>query len=427
MEQRAIHPADLADQLERLPVEEAQQTLREMPTDKAAAVLAEVDEEARPELLDGIPAPEVAHVVEEMATDDAADTISELSPEKAREVVEELSDEAKERLTTLLHYPPDTAGGIMSDRFISLRPELTAESALQHLRIRFEESPEGISYVYITDVRRKLVGIVSLRDLVFSKPHRLISDIMARDVKHVRVDDDQEKIARLFEHYHYLALPVLDAADRLVGIVSSKEVMDVLREEATEDMQLMVGLSGEERALTPWHRSIRRRLPWLCVNLGTAFLAAAVVSIFEDTIAKWAALAVFLPIVAGQGGNAGTQTLTVIIREMALGDLAPGDGRKAFIKELILSVLNGIAIGILVGVIGYVWKGSIVLGVVVAIAMVLNMIAAAVAGVLVPYSLKLFKIDPALASGIFVTTVTDVAGFFFFLGLAAMALRWYPL
>jgi magnesium transporter len=209
-------------------------------------------------------------------------------------------------------------------------------------------------------------------------------------------------------------------------MVSAQKAMDVIKEEATEDMQLMVGLSGEERALTPWQQSIRKRLPWLCINLATAFLAGAVVGIFEGTIAKWTALAIFLPIVAGQGGNAGVQTLTVIIREMALGELSIGDGRKALVKEVILGVLNGIAIGVLVGIVGYAWQGSIVLGVVVGAAMLLTMVAAALSGVLVPYTLKAMRIDPALASSIMVTTVTDVGGFFFFLGLAAMAMHWWP-
>jgi magnesium transporter len=252
-----------------------------------------------------------------------------------------------------------------------------------------------------------------------------MGELMNRDVKCVSVDDDQEKIAQLFEHYHYLALPVLEKDGRLVGIVSAKEVMGVLQHEATEDMQLMVGLSGEERAYTPWQISIRRRLPWLCVNLLTAFVAGAVVQIFEGTIARWTALAIFLPIVAGQGGNAGAQTLTVIVREMALGEMSIADGRKALMKEAILGILNGLAIGLLVGVAGYFWKGSAALGIVVGVAMLLNMVAAALSGVFVPYTLRAFKIDPALASSIFVTTVTDVAGFFFFLGLAALALKFF--
>jgi len=190
-------------------------------------------------------------------------------------------------------------------------------------------------------------------------------------------------------------------------------------------MQLMVGLSGEERTLTPWRVSIRRRLPWLYINLGTAFLAAFTVGMFEDTIAQWTALVVFLPIVAGQGGNAGLQTLTIIIRDLALGELAPGDGRKALVKELTLGVVNGVAIGLVVGLIGWLWKGSPMLGLVLGSAMVLNQMAAALAGVLIPLGLKSLRIDPALASSIFLTTVTDVAGFFCFLGLAATALKWF--
>ena len=206
--------------------------------------------------------------------------------------------------------------------------------------------------------------------------------------------------------------------------MEANQVVEVIRREATEDMQLMVGLSGEERTLTPWKLSMKRRLPWLCINLATAFLAAAVVGMFEQTIAAWTALAIFLPIVAGQGGNAGAQTLTVIIRDMALGELSKGDGRKALLKETFLGLLNGIVIGLIVGVISYAWKGSFALGIVVSIAMVLNMVAAGLSGVLVPYTLRALRIDPALASSIIMTTVTDVAGFFFFLGLAALAAGW---
>lgn len=425
-EEQHIHPADLADQLERLPIEEAQEQLRHMPTEEAAAVLAEVDEEARPDLLHGLSAPELAHVIDEMANDDAADVISELSPDQAKEVVEELSPEGKDRVTALLHYPPDTAGGIMSDQFIALKSHETVEEVLRTLRAEKDNSP-SISYLYVINARRQLIGIISLRDLVFSPPARRIAEIMNPDVKCVLVTDDQESIARLFEHYHYLALPVVDEHRHLLGIVSGQQVMDVLREEATEDMQLMVGLSGEERIITPWQRSLRNRLPWLCVNVATAFLAGAVIAFFESTIAKWAALAMFLPIVAGQGGNAGMQTLTVIIREMALGETAPGDGWKALRKELILGILNGFAIGTIVGLVGYFWKGNFILGAIVGIAMLLNMVTAALSGVLVPYTLKWCKIDPALASSIFVTTVTDVGGFLFFLGLASLALKWYPL
>src|SRR6185503_368003 len=329
---------------------------------------------------------ELARVVREMPHDQAADVLADVSAEKRGEVLGRLPQAARHKVSALLRYPADSAGGIMTDRFICLDPDATVEATLRNLRERGEElSSDAISYLYVADKDGKLVGVVPLRELVFRRPDRRISEVMKRDVQHVWVDDDQEKIARLFDRYHYLGLPVLDRDGRMVGIVSANQVIDVVQEEATEDMQLMVGLSGEERTLTPWQKSIGGRLKWLCINLATAFLAGAVVAMFEGTIGKWTALAVFLPIIAGQGGNAAIQTLTVVIREMALGELKPADGWRALRKELILGVLNGLAIGVLVGLIGYIWKGDLRLGVIVAAAMLLNMVAAALAGVLVPF------------------------------------------
>ncbi len=313
----------------------------------------------------------------------------------------------------------------MTNRFIALRAEMTVEEVRELLRGRAQdERTEDIAYLYVTDAAQRLVGVVSLRDLVFRREGRRMDEIVNRDVKFVRVDTDQENLVQQFERYHYLGLPVLDAEGRLVGAVKASDALEVAAKEATEDMQLMVGLSGEEHALTPWQQSIRGRLPWLYINLATAFAAALVVGAFENTIARWTALAIFLPIVAGQGGNAGMQTLTVIIRDLALGEITRGDGRRALLKEVTLGLLNGLAIGLAVGVIGWFWKGSILLGIVAGAAMLLNQLAAAVAGVMIPLGLKALRLDPALASSIFLTTVTDVAGFFFFLGLATLCLRW---
>ena len=422
MDERKEHPADVADQLERLPIEEAQQELRELPPSEGAAVLAEIDAEARPAVLENLAPREIANLLREMPHNEAVDIISSLPPEVQPQVLEQLPAEDRQRVSAMLNYPPESAGGIMSDQFFALREEMTIGEAQRLLQGHEDQrEAEQVAYMYVVDGAGRLKGILSIHDLVFRQPHRRISEIMKPEVKHVWVDDDQEKIAQLFDRYHYMALPVLDRNGRLLGIVQANQLLEVLRQEATEDMQLMVGLSGEERALSPWKLSMRRRLPWLCINLGTAFLAAAVVGLFEETIAAWTALAIFLPIVAGQGGNAGAQTLTVIIRDMALGEISKGDGRKALLKESFLGLVNGIVIGIIVGLISYAWKGSFLLGIVVAIAMVLNMVAAGVSGVLVPYTLRALKIDPALASSIIMTTVTDVAGFFFFLGLAALA------
>lgn len=420
-----LHAADLADRLQRLDVEEARAVLRQLPADKAAAALAEVEEENLPELLAAFDAEHLAGILQRVPSEDAADLLQQLSPVVRRDALSRLPGEIADGLRALLRYPEDTAGGIMSNRFIALREEMTVEEVRELLRARAqEERTEDIAYLYVTNPEQRLVGIVSLRDLVFRRAERRMSEILNRDVKFVRVTDDQEELARKFEHYHYLGLPVLEADGRLVGVVKASDALEVASQEATEDMQLMVGLSGEEHALTPWQHAIKRRLPWLYINLATAFLAAFVVGLFEETIAQWTALAIFLPIVAGQGGNAGMQTLTVIIRDLALGKLAPGDGRRALTKEIILGLLNGLAIGLVVGLIGWWWKGSLTLGLVAGVAMLLNQLAAVVTGVLIPLGMKALRLDPALASSIFLTTVTDVAGFFFFLGLATVGLKW---
>jgi magnesium transporter len=423
-EYQQLHPADLADRLQRLPVEEAREILVRLPRPLAAAAISELEHEQSSELLAGLPPEHMTGFLQAMPSNEAADVAAELSPEQREEILADLTPEKSAKINALLRHEHDTAGGIMSVRFIALRPDQTIQECHRILRAR-EQQAEDVSYLYVTDDAQKLRGIVSLRDLVFRDPEQRISEIMNPNVKFIRVDADQEEIARQFEHYHYLGLPVLDQQDRLVGVVRANDVIEVAQDEATEDMQLMVGLSGEERTLTPWHNSVRTRLPWLYVNLATAFGGAAVVALFEKTIAGWTALAIFLPVVSALGGNSGAQTLTIIIRDIALGELSPGDGRRALLKEILVGLVNGIAVGIMVGIASYIWKGEATLGIVIAIAMVLNMMAAALSGVLIPFGLKAAKIDPALASSIFVTAITDVAGFFFFLGLASLALRWW--
>ena len=420
-----LHPADLADRLQRLDPDETEALLRQLPAKKVAAALAEVEEDRLPDFLGTFDAAQLAESLIHIAPDSAADLLQQLPPATRRDTLSKLPAEFAEGVRRLLRYPEDTAGGVMTNRFIALRDEMTVEEVRELLRGRAqEERTEDIAYLYVTDADQHLVGVVSLRDLVFRREGRRMDEIVNRDVKFVRVDTDQENLVQQFERYHYLGLPVLDADGRLVGAVKASDALEVAAKEATEDMQLMVGLSGEEHALTPWQQSIRGRLPWLYINLATAFAAAFVVGLFENTIARWTALAIFLPIVAGQGGNAGMQTLTVIIRDLALGEITQGDGRRALIKEVTLGLLNGLAIGLAVGVIGWFWKGSVLLGVVAGAAMLLNQLAAAVAGVMIPLGLKTLRLDPALASSIFLTTVTDVAGFFFFLGLATLSLRW---
>jgi len=421
-----LHPADLADQLQRLPLEEAIAILPEIPPPLAARALSELEHDRQREFLLSLPSQKLPPLLSELPPDLVADLVPELPPSVRRATLDAIPAEQRRRVQSLLRYAPDTAGGIMSDRFIALRADMTVDEVRKLLLSQGEDKQsQDVAYLYVTDEARRLMGIVSLRDLIFRRSDARMGDILNRDVKFLRVDDDQEKIAQQFQHYHYLGLPVLDKEGRLVGVVKASDALEVAQAEATEDMQLMVGLSGEERALTPWRTSIRRRLPWLYINLGTAFLAAFVVGLFESAIAKWTALAIFLPIIAGQGGNAGMQTLTVIVRDLALGEISPGDGRRALAKEMILALVNGIAVGVVVGLIGWWWKDSLTLGLVAFLAMILNQLSAAFAGVAIPFGLKAVRVDPALASSIFVTTVTDVAGFFFFLGLAVLAMRWF--
>lgn len=418
-----LHPVDLADRLLRLSLSDRTDLLTNLPREAAAAALAELYEDQFEEVTKGLEKDRLVELVSELEHDDAADILGEIKEKKREELLEALPDEVSAPIEELLRYPEDTAGGIMNDRFITLRTHERVEDCQQRLREQADRQKDDISYLYVVDDEMRLVGVVPLRELVFAQPSATIDEVMLRDVQFVRVDDDQENVALRFENYGYMGLPVLDKSGVLVGVVHTSDAFEVAQEEATEDMQLMVGLSGEERSSTPWLTSLRRRLPWLYVNLATAFLASLVVGYFESTIDMIPALAVFLVVIAGQGGNAGMQTLTVVVRDMALGEFEPGDGRKALLKEVLLGAVNGLAIGLVVGLIGWYWKGDPKMGMIAGLAMFLNMVAAAAFGVLIPFGLKALRIDPALASSIFLTTVTDVGGFFFILALASYALR----
>jgi len=417
------HPADFADKLQQLPVEEAVEILRDLPREKASAVLAELDRQNASEILTEFSTDEISRMLIGLPHDDAADLIAGLPEEQHQQVLNQLLPAESVKVSKLLHYPQDSAGGIMTDRFIALPSDATIKQSRETLRSKEDKEYKGTSYLYVVDSNQKLIGIISMRDLVFRMPDRKICEVMDRNVKAVSVNDDQEKVAKLFAQYHYMALPVIETDGRLMGIVEANSVIDVIQEEVTEDMELMVGVSGEETAYTPWRKAVPKRLPWLYVNLITACLSASVIALFENTIARWTALAIFFPIIAGQGGSTGMQTLTVIIRSIALGEISFKDSRNALNKEILVGLVNGLAVGIVAGIIGFIWKGSIILGVIASIAMFLNMLAAVFAGVVIPFGLKIMKIDPALASSILLTTVTEIGGFGIFLGLGTLVLK----
>jgi magnesium transporter len=420
------HPRDIAEEMRDLPLARAREMLRELPDPFAAEVISELPREMQLRLFESMQVSNLSGIVSEMFSDDAADVLGHISSARLREIMSQMPAEEARQMSDLLKYPEDTAGGIMQTEVISVPEDLSIAEALQVLRLQEEDLPNGIFYIYVTDAEQRLRGVLRVRDLLFRPSNLKIRDIMVPEVRAVSVHADQEEIARLFRAYGFSSIPVVDDFQRLRGVVTSDDVLDVIEEEATEDMQRMVGLSGEETAETPWMHSVRNRLPWLYFNLATAFLAGWVVSLFENTIAQYAALAIFLPIIAGQGGNAGTQTLTIIVRSIALGELPEKQRRSILTKEIMVGLLNGLAIGLVVGGVSWIWRHEFALGVITFAAMVLNMITAGIAGVLIPLGLKALRIDPALASAIMLTTVTDVVGFFLFLGFASLVLSRFP-
>jgi magnesium transporter len=310
----------------------------------------------------------------------------------------------------------------MTRTFISLSGAWTAGRAIQYLR-RIRPDADSAYYLYIVDDGGRLEGIVSLRDLIIAAPETRLAEIMHGEVHRARDDMDQEEMARMVQRYDLVALPVVDAQDRLVGVITVDDVLDVVEEEATEDILKLAGVGVKERALSPVRESIRRRVPWLAVNMCVALVAAGIVSLFEDTIAKVAALAAIMPIVAGQGGNAGVQTSTIVVRGLALDEIDVSDLLRVLRKEILLGCVKGVFFGAALGLIAYAWLGdqNLTLATIAAVAMFANMLVASLAGVLIPMTLRyVLKLDPATAAGVFDTMLTDIMGFFIFLGLSTL-------
>jgi magnesium transporter len=354
-----------------------------------------------------------------MEPDEAADLLGDLDPAQAAQALAAL--EESEELRPFLAYPDESAGGLMTAAEVVLHQEMTAGEAIAHLRTIAPDA-ETVYYLFVVDQMQRLVGVVSLRQLVVVPPQTRVGEIMDPDVIRVAAEEDQEIAARLMSRYDLVALPVVDAAQHMLGVITHDDLVEVLEEEATEDIFRLGGVPEEHAADLPLPAALRTRLPWLVLNLGTAMASALVLSLFEGTIARVAVLAAFFPIVAGVSGSAGTQTLTVTVRGLALGELSPGEGFRTLGREVLIGLANGIAVGGLVALIALAWHGTPMLGVVVGCATLLNMIGAAVAGALVPIVLQVLEVDPALASPILVTTITDAFGYFIYLGLATLTI-----
>ena len=416
------HPADLAQLFSELPERDrhsAFSLLAERNPRLAMEGLSELGPEAGAAMLADRSAEEIVKLTQDLPSDDAAALIDYLPEELSAAVLELIQKRpAGGDVGELLEYAEQTAGRIMNPKVFALSEDMTAGEAITALQQ--SRDVEVVFYLYVVDARRHLVGVVSLRRLLLVSPTTPLKRIMTTDLISVRVDMDQEEVARQVASYNLLAIPVVDEENKLVGVITVDDVIDVIKDEATEDVYRLAGVSGDDRVFTSAIDSLRKRVPWLLVNLGTAFLAAWVVSRFEDTIGLVTALAVFMPVVAGMGGNAATQTLTVIVRGIALGELTWSNTRKALFKEAAVGIGNGLACGLIGAAIVWATKGSPMLGLILAMAMIINMFVAATAGTLIPLLLRALKVDPALASAVFITTLTDVFGFLSFLGLARL-------
>jgi magnesium transporter len=357
-----------------------------------------------------------------MSPDDRADLLEELDEKFQERLLSLLMQAERQDALKLITYPEDSAGAYMTTDYARLRPDATVRTALDQLRLQAPKK-ETIYYAYVVDSARRLVGIVSLRNLITAHPAGLVVEIMNKNVISVRGDDDIEHVVKEMTHYDFLAMPVVDSDDRLVGIITFDDVFDVMTEQATEDMYLLANLDTDEKITSSLPRSVKLRIPWLLINLGTALLAAFTVSLFSKTISNFVVLASLMPIVAGIGGNAGTQSLTVVVRALALGEIKLRGNWRVLLKQVGVGLCNGLICGLVMAGIAYVWHHNLWLSLILWMAMTANMILAGLFGALVPITLRKLKLDPALGSSIFVTMATDVGGFFTFLGLATLLLH----
>ncbi len=411
-----LHPADRADAFSDLNDEYQARLLPRMDIPTVADLLEELEDDEAADMAEILPTERLADVLDEMEPDEAADVLGDLPPERVAEALAEMED--ADEVIPLLSYPDETAGGLMTTSFIALRPHTTAWQAIEFLR-RFSPEEETPYYLNVINQDRQLVGIVGLRDLVVAEPTTRVESFMDPDVVYVTTDTDQEDAARLMVRYDLAALPVVDDKKVLRGVITYDDLMDVLEDEATEDIYRLANVSDPDLSInSPISLSLRRRLPWLYLNALTAFFASWVISQYELIIAQVALLAVFLSVVAGLGGNSATQSLAIIVRAIALGELELRDAWRTILKEAAVGLLQGISVGAVAGLGVFLWKGDPIMGLVLGLALVGNMLIAGIIGSMIPLGLKALKLDPALASSVLVTAVTDSFGFALFLTLA---------
>lgn len=419
---RRLHPADAAELLDAIEEDDLRSRLfAHLDTARAAAVLSLLADTPRETLLDSLPETRLRGVLTALESDDAADLLAELPREKVERLLQAIPPRLSADVRDLLRYDEESAGGIMQREFVALPPDATVDDGIDAVRRRAADVPD-IHNIFVVDEQHRLIGVLPIRQLILANPRTALRNLMQTPVT-AQTGMDQEEVANLFSKYDLLSLPVVDATGKLVGRITVDDVVDVIEEEASEDIYRLAGLSEQASIHESVRDSVRRRLPWLILNLGTCFLSASVVALFEGTIKSLAIAAAFMTMVAGSGGNAGVQTLALVVRGIALGELTFLNARRVVWKEFMTGAVNGLVLGMVAAALAYAWKGVPILGVVVAFAIVGNLCIAALVGVLIPLGLKWAGVDPAVASAVVLTTFTDCCGFFFFLGLLTLLLQ----
>lgn len=418
-----LHEADTGDLIEALNPDLRPKLIELMGSDFDFSALTEVDDSVREEILEGLPSETVAEGVRDLDLDDAVYILEDLPKEEQNEILDRLPMPERFALARSLDYPEDSAGRLMQTEFVAVPPYWTVGQTIDYMRETME-LPERFFELFVVDAGYRFLGVVPLDLLLRSKRPISIESLTQRDAPSVKATDDQEQVARLFEHYDLVAAAVVDESGRLVGVVTFDDIVDVIEEEAEEDIMALGGVtSAEELSDSVWTIA-KSRFNWLLVNLATAFLASSVLNLFEGELQKMVALAVLAPIVASQGGNAATQTMTVAVRALATRELSSANAWRIVAREVLVGAVNGVAFAVITGVAAAAWFKAPGLGVVIGLAMICNLMAAALGGILIPLAFYRWRSDPAVSSGVFVTTVTDVVGFFAFLGIASL---WFGL
>jgi magnesium transporter len=415
----SLHPAETAHLLESLPPLERKVCWPIINPELRGDVLSFVGEDVRTDLIQHMDTADLISATEDLDVDDVADILQVLPSHIMREVLRAMDTQHRRRVETLLAYEEDTAGGLMNTDVITVRSDITLEVVLRYLRI-LGDIPENTDSLYVVDHEDHYIGTLELSKLISRSRSLTVSEVMSHQIEAIDAMTDESEVAHRFEKHNLISAPVVDPDNRLIGRITIDDVVDVIRDEAEHSMLSLAGLSEDEDTFAPVKKSVHRRSLWLGVNLLTAFLAAWVIGLFDTTIEKQVALAILMPIVASMGGVAGSQTLTLVIRSMALGQLNDNNQRWLLRKEILVGASNGLIWAIAIAIVTILWFNNIMLGLLIGTAIVINLVAAGLAGVAIPLILKKFGTDPALSAGVLLTTVTDVVGFVAFLGFATL-------